>query len=111
MRELRQQLLHALLAVITVAAVIAAVLNFQQQGKFRLPVDGATWVDRGDHPVAEIIDPESPAAKSGIRKGDALISIAAVPVGRSSDAMRILATLGPWHKAEYRVLRNGYELP
>lgn len=111
MRELRQQLLHALLAVLTVAAVIAAVINFQQQGKFRLPVDGATWIDRGGHAVAEIVEPESPAAKSGIREGDALLSIASVPVKTSSDAMRILASLGPWRKADYRVLRNGYEVP
>ena len=46
MRELKQQLVGALLVIITVAAVVAAAINFQQQGRFHLPDDGVTWVDQ-----------------------------------------------------------------
>jgi hypothetical protein len=46
MRELRQQLTNALLMIVTVAAVVAAAINFQQQSKFHMPDDGVTWVDR-----------------------------------------------------------------
>jgi PAS domain S-box-containing protein len=111
MRELRQQLLNALLAVLTVAAVVAAVINFQQQAKFRLPVDGATWVDNAEHPVAVNVEAQGPAAKGGIREGDELISIAGVRVTGSSHAMQILASIGPWRKTDYRVLRGGFEVP
>ena len=49
---------NALLVIVTVAAVVAAALNFEQQSKFHLPDDGVTWVDRpsGDLtvPVATI---------------------------------------------------------
>ena len=46
MRELRQQLTNALLMIITVAAVVAAAINFQQQSKFHMPDDGVTWADQ-----------------------------------------------------------------
>src|SRR4051812_33341542 len=118
MRELRQQLINALLAVMTVAAVIAAVINFQQKAKFRLPIDGATWVDQraidraGDmHPVAVDVTPKSPAENAGIHKGDALVSIAGVKVTSSAQAMQLLASLGPWRKADYKILHGGVEVP
>ena len=113
MRELRQQLTNALLAVMTVAALIAAVINFQQQAKFRLPLDGATWVDRGGdmHPVAINVTPRSPAENAGIHEGDALVSIAGVRVTSASQATQILASLGPWRKADYRILHEGIEVP
>ena len=76
MRELRQQLVNALLMIVTVAAVIAAAINFQQQSKFHMPDDGVTWVDRqqGDQmlPIATYIAPGSPAEKAGIHEGDTL---------------------------------------
>jgi PAS domain S-box-containing protein len=113
MRELRQQMINALLAVMTVAALIAAVINFQQQAKFRLPVDGATWVDRSGemHPVAVLVTPGSPAENAGVHAGDSLVSIAGVNVTSSSQAMQILARLGPWSKTDYRILHSGVEVP
>ncbi len=46
MREFRQQLVSALLVIVTVAAVIAAAINFQQQSRFALPDDGVAWMDQ-----------------------------------------------------------------
>ena len=46
MKELKEQFVSALLVILTVAAVIASVINFQQQHRFRLPDDGVVWVDR-----------------------------------------------------------------
>ena len=46
MKELRQQLVSALLVIVTVAAVVAAAINLQQQNKFHLPDDGVTWLDQ-----------------------------------------------------------------
>ncbi|MEO8100421.1 MAG: ATP-binding protein [Acidobacteriota bacterium] len=112
MRELRQQLIHALLAVMTVAAFVAAVINFQQQAKFRLPIDGATWVDQpSGPPVAIHVSSHSPAENAGIHEGDALVSISGLHVTSSSHAAQILASVGPWRKAEYRILHSGVEVP
>jgi len=120
MRELKQQLASALLVIMTVAAVVAAAVNLQQQTRFHLPDDGVTWDDRGgvikddpakQVPVAVYVESGSPGEKGGIHKGDTLVSIAGVPVERSIDATAVLARLGTWKKAEYKVLHNGVEVP
>src|SRR5437764_7807069 len=102
MRELKQQLASALLIIVTVAAVVAAVFNFQQQGKFHLPDDGVTWLDRADpsatpgakgadRPLAVYVVKGSPAEKAGIHVGDRLISIDGFQVGRAAEATQVLA--------------------
>ena len=53
MKELRQQLVSALLVIVTVAAVVAAAINLQQQNKFHLPDDGITWLDQSQGRRAE----------------------------------------------------------
>ena len=60
MRELKQQLVSALLVILTVAAVVAAAINFQQQSRYHLPDDGVTWVDlartmRADTKIAGLV--------------------------------------------------------
>src|SRR5262245_17507673 len=123
MSELKRQLVSALLVVLTVAACVAAVINFQQQGKFHLPDDGVTWLDRTnptqsldpaqtrlERPVAVHIVSGSPAEKAGIHTGDRLVSIDGVQIGRASEATQVLARLGAWHKAEYKILHDGTEV-
>ena len=115
MRELRQQLTNALLMIVTVAAVVAAAINFQQQSKFHMPDDGVTWVDRlsGDQTVAvaAYIAPGSPAEKAGIHEGDTLVSIDGLRIDRAEEAAQVLARLGSWHKAEYKIRQGGTEVP
>ena len=45
-QELKFQLSTAILTILTLAAGVSAVINFQQQYRFRLPDDGVIWVDR-----------------------------------------------------------------
>jgi len=42
MKDLKLQFVSALLVIVTVAAVLAAALNFQQQSRYHLPDDGVT---------------------------------------------------------------------
>src|SRR5579862_7187282 len=115
MRELKQQLVGALLVILTVAAVIAAAVNFEQQSKYHLPEDGVTWLDRpaGERQqvVAAFVAPGSPGEKAGVHKDDVLVSISGVPVESSEEATEILRRLGAWRKAEYRILHGSTEVP
>ena len=45
-QELKFQFSTAILTIVTLAAGVAAFINFQQQERFRLPDDGVIWVDR-----------------------------------------------------------------
>jgi two-component system NtrC family sensor kinase len=115
MKELKQQLVSALLVIFTVAAVVAAGINFQQQSRYHLPEDGVTWMDRvtGDqsHVVAVFVSPGSPGEKAGIHQGDALVSIEGVKIDDAIQATQVLARLGAWRKAEYTIQHNGVEVP
>ena len=115
MKELKQQFVSALLAVLTVAVVIAAGINFQQQNRYHLPDDGVTWVDRTDkdlqHAVAVFVLPGSPGQKAGIHEGDILVSVEGVPIEHAIEATQVLARLGAWRKAEYKIIHNGVEVP
>jgi two-component system NtrC family sensor kinase len=109
MRGLKTQFSNALLMVLTVAAVIFAVINFQQQEKFRLPDDGVTWSDRNGAVQALYIAPGSPAANVGVRPGDTLLKIAGASIEKATDVSRVLVRLGSWNKAAYSLRRNGVE--
>src|SRR5579862_3450778 len=117
MKELRQQLVGALLVIVTVAAVVAAAINLQQQNKFHLPDDGITWLDQSlgagqnSAVVAAFVAPNSPGEKAGVHKGDRLISIADLTIQRALDVTAVLARLGSWKKVEYQILHDGIEVP
>ena len=66
-QELKFQLSTAILTVITLAAGVAAFINFEAQLSFRLPDDGVIWVDRAPGVEALYVAPRGPGAnaKSG----------------------------------------------
>jgi signal transduction histidine kinase/GAF domain-containing protein len=109
MKELKFQLSTALLTIATVAAVVAAAINFEQRLQFHgLAEDGAIWEDRQAGVQAEHVRPRSGAANAGIHAGDWLLSINGEPVKQALDVTRILVRVGTWTKADYH-LRRGKE--
>jgi two-component system NtrC family sensor kinase len=108
-QELKFQLSTAILTILTIAAIASAVINFQQQHKFRLADDGAVWVDRGHRVEALHVDPDGPAARAGLKNGDSLLKISGAATAKSIDVPQILARVGAWNKAEYIASRRGVE--
>ncbi len=109
MKELKFQLSTALLTIATVAAVVAAAINFEQRIQFHgLAEDGAIWADRQGAVQAEHVRSRSGAAVAGIHVGDWLLSINGEPVKHALDVTRILVRVGTWTKANYH-LRRGKE--
>ena len=108
-QELKFQLSTAILTILTIAAAASAIINFQQQHKFRLADDGAVWVDRGTRVEALHIDPDGPAAKAGLKNGDTLLKINGAATVKAIDVPQILAAVGAWNKAEYTASRQNVE--
>ncbi|MEO8595914.1 MAG: ATP-binding protein [Candidatus Solibacter sp.] len=109
-QELKFQLSTAIFTILTLAAGVAAFINFEQQNRFRLAEDGVIWVDRHGNVEALYIKPASPGVNAGIHKGDRLIDINGVPLERATDVARILARVGAWSKAKYHLQSRGVEL-
>lgn len=95
------------LALLTFAAIVFAVLNFQQSSRVVLPDDGVIWMDAAQGIVAKYVAAGSPAAKAGISAGDVLESIGGQPIRRSIDVTRLLWRDGAWAELQYRVRRDG----
>src|ERR1700729_685877 len=111
LQDLKFQLSTAILTVLTIAAAIAAALNYQQIHRFRLPDDGVTWVDRsvpnGQNLVRALrVLPNGPGDRAGIRADDTLESIQGAPIRSTSDVPQRLAYVGAWAKAAYVVRRT-----
>jgi len=109
MSGLRFQLLNALLMILTVAAVISALINFQQQSRFRLPDDGVLWSERASGVAALHVVSGGPAANVGLRTSDVVLKIAGVPIEKATDVASVLLRLGAWSKATYQVRRAGVD--
>ena len=68
-QELKFQLSTALLTLLTLASGVSAIINFQQQSRFRLPDDGVIWVD-GSGGVEALAGLPVRRRASGINAGD-----------------------------------------
>src|SRR5579862_5427304 len=109
-QELKFQLSTAILTLLTLASGVSAIINFQQQARFRLPEDGVIWVDRSSGVEALHVAKGGPAARVGVRDGDILISINENPVHQVIDVPKILVRIGAQYKATYVVRRSGVEV-
>ncbi len=114
MSESRNQFAGTLLLILTVAAVIAAILSLQHLRSYPLHDDGVTWVDQKQPSgqvavLAAYVTPGQPGDKAGIRQGDQLLKIAGFPIRTSLDVPRAL-----WHvpllgQTRYELRRNGID--
>ncbi len=108
--DLRTGFARTLLTVLTVAAVLAALVNLQQQWRFELPDDGVIWAD-GDRGVeARRVLADLPGDRGGLRSGDRLLAVNGVRVERALRVPQILFGIGTWEKAEYTIQRQGVDL-
>lgn len=95
------------LALLTVAAVVFALLNFQQRRQYQTPDDGVSWEDSAAGVRAWAVAPDSPAARAGVVPGDVLKAINGTPVRRAVDVTKRLFRLGPWQRVRYQLERQG----
>src|SRR5579864_9480255 len=108
-QNLRVSVGAVVLALATLAAMIFALLNFDQRARFELVDDGVAWLDT-DHGIqAWQVSPNSPAARAGIHAGDQLLAINGVTVTRSVQVTSRLTRAGLWSQVRYKLSRNGEE--
>lgn len=97
----------ALGVIVLVALGALSLLNWVERGRFGVPEDGVVWEDRKAGVTASLVEPESPAARVGVRPGDTLLEISGQSMREALDATRALAVIGAWGRAEYVIEREG----
>src|ERR1700694_3156021 len=108
-QNLRVSLGAVVLALATLAAVIFALINFDQRSRFEVVYDGVAWLDT-DHGIqASRVSPNSPATRAGIRPDDVLLTINSAPVTRAAEVARRLDRAGLWTQMRYKLSRGGEE--
>jgi two-component system NtrC family sensor kinase len=108
-KEFQTRFIAALLALLTVAAVVLAWINFQKEGAFQIPDDGAGWVEQNGGLIAKSVQPNGPAAKAGIRTGDQLVAVDQHPVNNLANLERQLYRVGIWSKTTYSLVRQSVQ--
>jgi two-component system, NtrC family, sensor kinase len=110
---LRLRLGAVSLALLTLAAMVFAVLNFQQRSRFVVPDDGVTWMDTAAGVMAWHVASGFPGDQAGIKQGDYVQSVRGTPIRRAVDVPKLLWRAGPWTEVRYKIRRNGesFEVP
>jgi two-component system NtrC family sensor kinase len=107
---LRTRLGAVTLALLTLAAVIFALLNFQQSSRFVAPTDGVIWTDSTQGVTARNVAPGGPGDRAGIQPGDVAQSVRGVEVHHAIDVTKVLWRAGLWTQVRYEIRRNGASL-
>ena len=105
--NLRIRLGAVVLALLTLAAVVFALLNFQQRSHFITPNDGVIWRDSAQRVVAAQVKGGSPGDRAGIKVGDHVVSVDGVTINRATDVIRVIWHAGTWSEVRYQVDRKG----
>ena len=105
-REFQARFTAILLGLLTVAAVVFAGYNYRVARQYTVPYDGVWWLEGNGHLVADRLDQEGPAQRSGIRRGDIVISINGRKVDSVAALTRQQTYSGVWSKATYSLVRG-----
>ncbi len=109
-RDLQTRFVAVSLALLTLAALVFAWINFQKSSEFPTPSDGVWWMEDGAHLKAQRVDPDSPGEKAGIKTGDVLISVDGKVITNVGSLMRQMYRAGVWSKVPYSLVRQGVTL-
>jgi two-component system NtrC family sensor kinase len=104
----------SLLAVATVALVLFAIFNLEQEGRYQQPDDGVTWTEVQSKVLPGLIAinvlPGSPGAQAGIERGDLLTAVNDHTVAIGADLDRELKHTDVYGQADYGIIRRGIAL-
>jgi hypothetical protein len=109
-RDLQTRFFAVFLALLSVAAIVLACINFQKDREYTSPYDGVWWVEEGGHLRAQRVDVDGPGQKAGIKPGDLLVAVQDHNVTNVGALERQIYGVGIWSKATYSLVRQGVPL-
>jgi len=100
------------LALLTLASIVFAVINFQKESQYLIPYDGVWWMEDGGTIQAQRLAPGGPGEQAGIKPGDKLLAVNEHPVHSVAGLRRHLdkTGYGVWSKPTYQLDRHGVKV-
>ncbi len=100
------------LALLTLASIIFAVINFQKENQYPVSDDGVWWFEKNGSITAQRLTPGGPAEKAGFKVGDKLLAVNGQPVRTAAEKNRRLASTGygPYTTPTYSLERRGVKV-
>ncbi|HTV82140.1 MAG TPA: ATP-binding protein [Acidobacteriaceae bacterium] len=111
MKSFQTRMTAILLALFTVAAIVCAGFNLDQENHYQSPTDGVSWMEGHGGLVAERVPDNSPAEQAGVKAGDLLTSANGVPMRRVADVAREMWRTGANLTIHYTLVRDGIRIP
>ncbi|MGC9291250.1 MAG: ATP-binding protein [Acidobacteriaceae bacterium] len=99
-----------LLALLTLAAIVLASVNFAHESEFQAPTDGTWWTEAAGGLVAQQVLPSGPGERAGIETGDLLVAVDDQPITRIASLQRVLYHAGTYSRVTYTLVRSGIHL-
>lgn len=109
-KDLQVRTTAILLALVTVAAMVFAWLNFRQEALIATPTDGVWWLEENDHLRAQRVHPQGPGDRAGIKVNDHLFEVNGQPVTNTASLQKKLYPKGVYSEVKYGLHRNGVSL-
>ena len=109
-RSLQTRVVAVTLALLTIAAVVLAIVNFRQEQGFQQPTDGIWWVESTGALKAQRVPAESAGERAGIRTGDLLLSVNQQPTRKIADLVREQFRTKVYGSASYVISRRGIRI-
>ncbi len=106
-KDLQTRFFAVILALVSVAAIVFAWINFQKGQEFLTPYDGVWWVEDGGRLMAQRVDLEGPGEKAGIKRNDRLNQVDGRDISSVGSLERQLYRTGVWSKTTYSLERQG----
>jgi two-component system NtrC family sensor kinase len=105
-REFQIRFAAGFLALLTVAVVTLAWINFRKGAQIERPYDGVTWVERDGDVVADRVEKNGPGARAGIVAGDRLVAVEGRPINQVAQVTRQMYQRGAWFSIGYSLMRG-----
>jgi len=108
--NLYNRVVATLLAIATVAVVLFAIFNLQQEGIYQQPDDGVVWTEAPSRVLTGLMAVRvmegGPGAQAGIEPGDLLTAVNDRTIEIGADLDRELKHTDVYGKAEYSIIRR-----
>ena len=112
--NLYNRVVATLLAIATVALVLFAIFNLEQEGTYQQPDDGIVWTEAQSRVLPGLIAVRviqgGPGAQAGIEPGDLLTAVNDHTIEIGADLDRELKHTDVYGKADYSIIRRGISL-